>query len=111
MITLSYSTHFHNWLHSTSLDHRGNVTAQIAYTSMSTRWKYDAEFYAKRVTTEDGVSVDIFFIDTGACSACHFIQFTIADCWMTTFVEKIMDYCDYIFSNFANFWVNYITIC
>lgn len=48
-------------------DHHGNVTAQIAYTNISKRWKYPAPWYGIQHTfdTSDGSkSLEIFFIDT-----------------------------------------------
>jgi len=49
-------------------DHKGNVTAQIAYTVLSKRWIYPESYYGVHHTfnnTNEGTSsLDIFFIDT-----------------------------------------------
>jgi phosphodiesterase/alkaline phosphatase D-like protein len=46
-------------------DWYGNISAQIAYTNMSDRWKFPSLYYKKSFASEDAkVSLDIFFIDT-----------------------------------------------
>jgi len=45
-------------------DHEGNVTAQIEYTTKSSRWTFPSEFYTKSFTSDDGVTLDIVMIDT-----------------------------------------------
>ena len=47
-----------------SIDHEGNVTAQIAYSSHSTRWTFPSEFYTQSFTSSDGVTLDLIMIDT-----------------------------------------------
>jgi len=45
-------------------DHRGNVSAQIAYSSLSPNWKFPAEYHSKSFSSSDGVTVDVILIDT-----------------------------------------------
>jgi tartrate-resistant acid phosphatase type 5 len=45
-------------------DYLGNVTAQIAYSSHSSRWTFPALYYSKSFASEDGVTVDVLMIDT-----------------------------------------------
>jgi DNA repair exonuclease SbcCD nuclease subunit len=45
-------------------DHKGNVSAQIAYSELSERWTYPSQFHSHSFES-DGVSVDILMIDTG----------------------------------------------
>lgn len=44
-------------------DHKGNVSAQIAYTQLSSRWEFPSPFYLKQLQWA-GASMDIVFIDT-----------------------------------------------
>eukprot|EP00900_Chrysochromulina_parva_P017957 jgi/Chrpa1/26162/Chrysochromulina_OHIO_Genome00001145-RA len=44
-------------------DHKGNVTAQIAYTKLSSRWTYDDYWFTKSLTV-DGVTTQVVMIDT-----------------------------------------------
>lgn len=46
-------------------DSYGNISAQIAYTSLSKRWEFPSEYYSKSFTSEDGATIDIIFINTG----------------------------------------------
>ena len=46
-------------------DHRGNVTAQIAYTAISEFWEFPSLYHNHSFTSEDGsVTVDVILIDT-----------------------------------------------
>jgi len=45
-------------------DHKGNVTAQIAYSSHSTRWTMPDEYHAHSHKSTDGATIDIIMIDT-----------------------------------------------
>lgn len=46
-------------------DHRGNVTAQIAYSFIQPRWKYPSLYYHEQFySADESISVDIIFIDT-----------------------------------------------
>jgi tartrate-resistant acid phosphatase type 5 len=45
-------------------DHGGNVTAQIAYTSKSTRWKYPEPWYTFSEDLGDGATLQVVMIDT-----------------------------------------------
>ena len=46
-------------------DHRGNVTAQIAYTAVSDIWEFPSLYHSKSFSSADGnVTVDIILIDT-----------------------------------------------
>jgi len=45
-------------------DYRGNTQAQIDYTKISRRWNMPSRYYVVNQTTESGISVDLFFIDT-----------------------------------------------
>jgi hypothetical protein len=47
------------------LDYGGNVTAQIAYSNDSPRWKFPNEYHSHSFTAEDGATIDIIMIDTG----------------------------------------------
>jgi tartrate-resistant acid phosphatase type 5 len=46
-------------------DYKGNATAQIAYSSHSSRWQFPSNYYIKSFIGEDGVSLDLIMIDTG----------------------------------------------
>ena len=54
-------------------DHRGNVSAQIAYSGRSKRWKFPSEYYKLNKTSPSGdVTLDIFMLDTVILSGnCH----------------------------------------
>jgi tartrate-resistant acid phosphatase type 5 len=45
-------------------DHGGNVSAQIAYTQRSNRWKYPASWYNFKTDLGGGASLEIVMIDT-----------------------------------------------
>eukprot|EP01031_Cornospumella_fuschlensis_P025825 gene25825-31189_t len=45
-------------------DHNGNVTAQIAYSAESARWKFPAAYHKHSFSSADGATVDIIMIDT-----------------------------------------------
>ena len=46
-------------------DHRGNVTAQIAYTAVSDIWEFPSLYHSHSFSSADGnVTVDIILIDT-----------------------------------------------
>ncbi|NVK55613.1 MAG: metallophosphoesterase [Alteromonadaceae bacterium] len=45
-------------------DYRGNWQAQIDYSNISRRWTMPAQYFDKRVTTPDGGSLHLVFIDT-----------------------------------------------
>jgi len=45
-------------------DYSGNVSAQIAYSSKSTRWTFPKEYHSHSFTSSDGVTVDLIIIDT-----------------------------------------------
>ena len=45
-------------------DHNGNVTAQIAYSGVSNRWRFDDLYWTFTETAADGASVQVVFIDT-----------------------------------------------
>ena len=47
------------------VDHNGNVTAQIAYSAESARWKFPAAYHKHSFSSADGATVDIIMIDTG----------------------------------------------
>jgi hypothetical protein len=40
------------------------VSAQIAYSSKSTRWTFPKEYHSHSFTSSDGVTVDLIIIDT-----------------------------------------------
>ncbi len=46
------------------LDYRGNVSAQISYSSQSTRWNFPANYHSHQFHAMDGTSLDIIMIDT-----------------------------------------------
>lgn len=52
-------------------DHKGNVSAQIAYTKDSTRWRYP-DYWYDFTTTEGDLSVQIVYIDTVTLSGMSF---------------------------------------
>ena len=46
-------------------DHYGNVTAEVAYTAVNSRWNFESLFYSKRFdSVNNSVSIDMIFIDT-----------------------------------------------
>ncbi|EDQ92344.1 uncharacterized protein MONBRDRAFT_30765 [Monosiga brevicollis MX1] len=49
-------------------DHKGNVSAQIAYSQLSSRWHFDDYYYKKSFvfspSSERNMTIDIIFIDT-----------------------------------------------
>lgn len=45
-------------------DYRGNVAAQLAYSSRSPRWHMPARYFKTSETLADGTSADFFYIDT-----------------------------------------------
>mmetsp|Transcript_65606 Transcript_65606/g.137136 ORF Transcript_65606/g.137136 Transcript_65606/m.137136 type:complete len:342 (-) Transcript_65606:143-1168(-) len=45
-------------------DHRGNCSAEIAYSEKSARWHFPSYYYDFQETTEDGQKVHIVMIDT-----------------------------------------------
>jgi acid phosphatase len=45
-------------------DYQGDVEAQLAYASVSTRWHMPARYYTRTETLSDGTLVEFFFIDT-----------------------------------------------
>jgi acid phosphatase len=45
-------------------DYRGNVQAQLDYTSRSARWKLPARYYMESLTLPDGGRADLFYLDT-----------------------------------------------
>lgn len=45
-------------------DHNGNVTAQIAYSAVSNRWRFDDLYWTFTETAPDGSRVQVVFIDT-----------------------------------------------
>merc|ERR1719183_1861533 len=45
-------------------DHRGNVQAQIDYSSHSERWNFPSQYYSFSKTAPDGATVDFVMIDT-----------------------------------------------
>lgn len=51
--------HFLLWL-----DHNGNVSAQIAYSHDSPRWKFPNFYHSHSFTSDDGATIDIVLIDT-----------------------------------------------
>ena len=56
--------HFPFYMIAGNHDHGGNVTAQIAYTAKSNRWKYPAPWYDFTTDLGDGASLQIIMIDT-----------------------------------------------
>ncbi|CAI4229999.1 unnamed protein product [Auanema sp. JU1783] len=45
-------------------DHFGNISAQIAYTNHSRKWKFPSLYYKVSEKTKDGATIDILMIDT-----------------------------------------------
>ncbi|KAJ1429660.1 Metallo-dependent phosphatase-like protein [Ochromonadaceae sp. CCMP2298] len=46
-------------------DYKGNVTAQVAYSGVSSRWTFPALYHSQSfVSAEDGTTVDVVLIDT-----------------------------------------------
>merc|ERR1719502_1010698 len=45
-------------------DYYGNITAQIAYTEKSERWKYEDLYFKEDLTTKDGTTLTLLSIDT-----------------------------------------------
>ena len=45
-------------------DHKGNVTAQIAYSDHSNRWSFPSLYYTFTETAPDGATVQVVYIDT-----------------------------------------------
>lgn len=48
-----------------NLDHKGNVSAQIAYSKDSKRWIFPSSYHSHSFTADDGATIDIILIDTG----------------------------------------------
>ena len=59
--TLSYK--FHGILPFGNHEYRGNTQAIIDYSQVSRRWEVPARYYSKSYTHE-GVTIDMFYIDT-----------------------------------------------
>jgi hypothetical protein len=54
---------------------QGNVSAQVEYSSVNSRWHFPSLYHSKSFTAEDGTTLDVILIDTvdlaGAlCSHC-----------------------------------------
>lgn len=47
-----------------SIDHVGNVSAQIEYSQLSPRWKFPSPYHSHTFTSDDGATIDIIMIDT-----------------------------------------------
>ena len=45
-------------------DHLGNISAQIAYSNLSARWRFDDLYYSMHEKAADGSTLDIIYIDT-----------------------------------------------
>ena len=45
-------------------DYRGNPQAEVEYTNISRRWNMSSRYFHKDITTDDGASVRLVFIDT-----------------------------------------------
>lgn len=45
-------------------DYRGNITAQIEYSSVSKRWTYPSLYHSHSFTADDGTTLDLIMIDT-----------------------------------------------
>ena len=45
-------------------DHQGNVSAQVAYTKVSSRWRMHSTYYRHTEVLGNGTLADFFFIDT-----------------------------------------------
>lgn len=45
-------------------DYRGNVTAQISYSSQSSRWTFPSNYHSHQFRAVDGTSLDLIMIDT-----------------------------------------------
>ena len=47
-------------------DHYGNVTAEVAYTDVSERWRFDSLYYSfvEKYGEDEGMSVEFLMIDT-----------------------------------------------
>ena len=45
-------------------DHHGNVSAQISYSNVSARWRFDDYYYTMHEAAPDGSTVDVVYIDT-----------------------------------------------
>jgi len=52
-------------------DYRGNVSAEIAYSTKSTRWTFPKEYHSHSFTSTDGVTVDLILIDTIDLTGLH----------------------------------------
>lgn len=56
--------HFPFYVIAGNHDHGGNVTAQIAYTQRSTRWKYPSSWYSFKEDLGGGASLEVIMLDT-----------------------------------------------
>ena len=45
-------------------DYRGNPQAEVDYTNISRRWNMPSRYFHKDITTDDGASIRLVFIDT-----------------------------------------------
>ena len=46
------------------LDYNGNVTAQLEYSKMSSRWKFPSLYYTQTFTLDGGHLAEFVFLDT-----------------------------------------------
>jgi len=62
--SLSNSSGFQFHVVAGNHDHRGNVQAQIDYSSHSARWNFPSYYYKLSKTAPDGATLDVLMIDT-----------------------------------------------